>query len=87
MSPSKKKKQNPKPKKTKKTTKTRLAIAPVRDLMKDAGADLVAKDAILAVVSHLETMIETISKNALELVKLSKRKKVTGADVSKAATM
>jgi histone H3/H4 len=70
-----------------KTSKTRLALAPVRELMKDAGADLVAKDAIMAVVEHLEATIKTVSKNALELVKLSKRKKVTGADVSKAFTM
>jgi len=55
--------------------------------MKDAGADLVAKDAIMTVVEHLEATIKSVSKNALELVKLSKRKKVTGADVSKAITM
>ncbi len=69
------------------TAKTRLALAPVRELMKDAGADLVAKDAIMAVVEHLESTIKGVSKNALELVKLSKRKKVTGADVAKAITM
>ena len=68
-------------------SKTRLALAPVRELMKDAGADLVAKDAIMAVVSYLEDTIKKVSKNALELVKLSKRKKVTGADVAKAFTM
>ncbi len=55
--------------------------------MKDAGADLVAKDAIMTVVEHLEATIKKVSKNALELVKLSKRKKVTGADVAKAFTM
>jgi len=70
-----------------KSAKTRLALAPVRELMKDAGADLVAKDAIMTVVEHLEATIKSVSKNALELVKLSKRKKVTGADVSKAITM
>jgi histone H3/H4 len=70
-----------------KASKTRLALAPVRELMKDAGADLVAKDAIMAVVSYLEDTIKKVSKNALELVKLSKRKKVTGADIAKAFTM
>jgi histone H3/H4 len=76
-----------KKKKKKATGKTRLALAPVRELMKDAGADLVAKDAIMAVVQYLEDTIKKVSGNALELVKLSKRKKVTGADVAKAITM
>jgi histone H3/H4 len=84
---SKKKKEPKTAKKTVPKVKTRLAVAPVRDLMKEAGADLVANDAIIAVVQYLEDRIKKVSKNAMDLVNLSKRKKVTGADIAKAITM
>ena len=60
----------------------RLAIAPVRDLMKDAGAKLVAKDAVLKLVEYLEAEIEEITKKAIGFAKHAGRKKVMMSDIN-----
>jgi histone H3/H4 len=60
----------------------RLAIAPVRDLMNENGAKLVAKDALLKVVEYLESRIKEITKKALELAKHAGREKIMMNDIA-----
>jgi len=60
----------------------RLAIAPVRDLMKETGAKLVAKDAVMKLVEYLEGQIETITSKAVGLAKHAGRKKVMMSDIN-----
>jgi histone H3/H4 len=60
----------------------RLAIAPVRDLMKDAGAKLVSKDAVMKLVEFLEAEIEKITSKAIGYAKHAGRKKVMMTDVT-----
>ena len=60
----------------------RLAIAPVRDLMKENGAKLVAKDAVMKLVEYLEGSIEEITMKAVKLAKHAGRKKVMMSDIT-----
>ncbi len=60
----------------------RLAIAPVRDLMKDAGAKLVAKDAVMKLVEYLEGECESLTRKAVGFAKHAGRKKVMMSDIS-----
>ena len=60
----------------------RLAIAPVRDLMKENGAKLVAKDAVMKLVDYLEGRIEEVTRKAVGLAKHAGRKKVMMSDVN-----
>ncbi|MFX1519461.1 MAG: histone [Promethearchaeota archaeon] len=60
----------------------RLAIAPVRDLMKETGAKLVAKDAVMKLVEYLEGRIEEITSKAVGLAKHAGRKKVMMSDIT-----
>ncbi len=60
----------------------RLAIAPVRDLMKENGAKLVAKDAVMKLVEYLEGRIEEVTMKAVGLAKHAGRKKVMMSDVT-----
>ena len=60
----------------------RLAIAPVRDLMKDAGAKLVAKDALKKLVEYLEADVEKLTRKAIGFAKHAGRKKIMMTDVN-----
>ena len=60
----------------------RLAIAPVRELMGDAGAKLVAKGAVHRVVEYLESQVADLTKKALSFAKHSGRKKIMLKDVT-----
>ncbi|MFX1519677.1 MAG: histone [Promethearchaeota archaeon] len=60
----------------------RLAIAPVRDLMKDAGAKLVAKGAVMKLVEYLEGECETLTRKAVGFAKHAGRKKVMMSDIN-----
>jgi histone H3/H4 len=60
----------------------RLAIAPVRDLMKENGAKLVAKDAVMKLVEYLEGSIEEITMKAVKLAKHAGRKKIMMSDIT-----
>ncbi len=72
-------KEDPKKKRAK---APRLAIAPVRGLMGDAGADLVSKNAVFRLVEHLESQIGDITKKALAFAMNAGRKKVMLKDVT-----
>jgi histone H3/H4 len=60
----------------------RLAIAPVRDLMKDSGAKLVSKDAVMKLVEYLEGEIEALTMKASKFAKHAGRKKVMMTDIN-----
>ena len=58
-------------------TKTAL-----RRLMKvEAGANIVAADAVLALMDYLQDLAVDITKEALDLAKHAKRKTISKADV------
>ena len=60
----------------------RLAIAPVRDLMKESGAKLVAKDAVSKLVESLEPEVEELTRKAIGFAKHAGRKKVMMTDIN-----
>jgi len=60
----------------------RLAIAPVRDLMKDSGAKLVAKGAVSKLVDFLEAEVEELTRKAIGFAKHAGRKKVMMTDIN-----
>ena len=60
----------------------RLAIAPVRDLMKDSGAKLVAKGAVMKLVDYLEEQCETLTRKVVGFAKHAGRKKVMMSDIN-----
>ena len=58
-------------------TKTAL-----RRLMKEeAGANIVAADAVAALMDHLQDMATNLTKKALELAKHAKRKTISKPDI------
>lgn len=62
-----------------------IAKAPIRRLMKNQGANLVAEDAVLTLIGNLESFGADVTKAAMKLAKEDKRKRVTADDVSAAA--
>lgn len=73
-----------KPAPKKKATSKRggyIAKAPIRRLMKAEGAELVAESAVSLLIEKLEEMGEKVTKEAVKLVKVDKRKRVTAADI------
>ncbi|MFX1520372.1 MAG: histone [Promethearchaeota archaeon] len=60
----------------------RLAIAPVRDLMKESGSKLVSKDAVMKLVEYLESEIEALTMKAVGFAKHAGRKKVMMSDIT-----
>lgn len=62
-----------------------IAKAPIRRLMKNCGADLVAEDALAGLVAYLEQQADALTKKALKVAEADKRKKITAQDVIKAA--
>ena len=62
-----------------------IAKAPIRRLMKDHGASLVAEGALAGLVAFLEGHADTVTKKALKIAEADKRKKLTAEDVIKAA--
>ncbi|MHA1793671.1 MAG: histone-like protein [Promethearchaeota archaeon] len=71
-----------------KTAKKRyLAWSPVRDLMKSVGAQIVARDAVNALIKHLEEKATAITTAALKLTRHSKRIKLTKDDIELALKM
>ncbi|MHA1776859.1 MAG: histone-like protein [Promethearchaeota archaeon] len=81
----KKKSKKPAPKKKKAVSRASyIAKAPIRRLMKDEGATLVAEDALELLIDVLTKAAEEKTKAAIKLVKADKRKRVTAADISAA---
>ncbi|TFH26046.1 MAG: histone [Promethearchaeota archaeon] len=61
-----------------------IAKAPIRRLMKDEGASLVAENALELLIDILTKAAQEKTKEAIKLVKADKRKRVTAADISAA---
>lgn len=68
-------------KKNKPTTKKYIAKAPIRRLMKDEGAKLVAEAAVDLLITKLEKTATDVTKSAIKLVKTDKRKRLTAPDI------
>lgn len=61
--------------------------SPVRKLMKDNGAEMVAREAVDALIDYLEKVAVQISSEALKLASHSRRKTVTPKDMKSAMRM
>lgn len=61
--------------------KHKLAWSPVRDLMKSVGAQVVARDAVDAMITFLEETAKKVVGDALKLTRHSKRIKLTRDDI------
>jgi|SaaInl8_150m_RNA_FD_contig_21_1541894_length_332_multi_7_in_0_out_0_1 histone H3/H4 len=61
-----------------------IAKAPIRRLMKNEGASLVAEDAVVLLIEELTKVGQAVTKKAVKLVKDDKRKRVTAADITAA---
>lgn len=61
--------------------------SPIRKLMKDNGAEVVARNAVEALIKHLESCAGQISSQALALAKQAGRKKITQKDMKLAMDM
>ena len=59
-----------------------FAWSPLRALMKDAGAEIVARDAVEVLLNYHEDRASSITEDALVFAKHSNRKKVSKADVN-----
>ena len=59
-----------------------FAWSPLRRVMADAGAKIVARDAIAHLIGWLQEEAVRISKRAYVLTKHSKRKKITKGDIT-----
>ncbi|MHA1721254.1 MAG: histone-like protein [Promethearchaeota archaeon] len=59
-----------------------IAKAPIRRLMKNEGAGLVAEDAVILLIDELTKAAKEVTKEAVKLVKGDKRKRVTAADIA-----
>ena len=68
-------------------TKKAFAWSPIRELMKNNGAEIVARKAVEDLISYLEEVTSQISSKALELAKHSGRKKITANDMKIAMDM
>ena len=62
-----------------------ISKAPIRRLMKNYGANLVAEDAVKHLIDYLEGFAKDVTKEAIAVAKGDKRKKVTAEDVMAAA--
>jgi len=71
-------------KKKAKANKKYIAKAPIRRLMKDEGAKLVAEAAVDLLISKLEKTATDVTKAAIKIVKADKRKRLTAPDVQMA---
>jgi histone H3/H4 len=76
--------------KKKKATSKRssyIAKAPIRRLMKNEGASLVAEAAVDVLIDELTKIGTKVTKAAVKYVKGDKRKRITGADIIAAQRM
>jgi histone H3/H4 len=61
-----------------------FAWSPVRKLMKDNGADMVAREAVDALIDYLENIAKGATNKALEMTRHAGRKKLTVGDMAMA---
>ncbi len=71
----------------KKMAKKVFAWSPVRKLMKDNGAEMVARDAVDALIDYLEKLAKGMTNKALEMTRHAGRKKLTLGDMDLAMTI
>ncbi|MHA1745109.1 MAG: histone [Promethearchaeota archaeon] len=62
--------------------KKTFAWSPLRALMKKAGAQIVSREAVEALLYYLEDRSKKLTAMSLKFAKHSKRKKVTAGDMS-----
>lgn len=65
----------------KKSPSSFISKAPIKRFMKEQGAALVSKEAILLMINQLEVQAKRTTKKALSLVKDEKRKRLTAEDI------
>ena len=58
-----------------------FAWSPIRKLMKDNGAEMVARDAVDALIDYLEKTAKIMTNKALEMTRHAQRKKLTDIDM------
>lgn len=76
-----------KAKKYRKAHKGGLAWAPIRRLMDQVGANIVARDAVDYLKRLLEEEIVDLTQRAMKFTELAKRKKVQADDIEMAIKM
>ena len=59
-----------------------FAWSPVRKLMKDNGAEMVAREAVDALIDYLEKVARAVTNKALEMTRHAQRKKLTANDMT-----
>ncbi|MFX0103351.1 MAG: histone [Candidatus Hodarchaeota archaeon] len=64
-----------------------LAWSPIRELMKKAGAEMVSKDAVDALISIMEEKAVALTVKALQFCRHADRKKLTKDDMVLAIEM
>ena len=64
-----------------------FAWSPIRKLMKDNGAEMVARDAVDALIDYLEKKARGMTTKALEMTRHAGRKKLTLNDMDLAMTV
>lgn len=64
-----------------------FAWSPVRKLMKDNGAEMVARDAVDALIDYLEKLAKGVTSKALEMTRHAGRKKLTMTDMDLAMSL
>ena len=62
-------------------SKSALAWAPIRRLMKRQGATIVARDAVDLLIEHLASTVMSITESAQGFTNHAKRKKITRGDI------
>lgn len=62
--------------------KRSFAWSPLRKLMKKAGANIVARNAVDLLISDLEGVAQKLTQKALGFAKHAKRKKITKDDMA-----
>ena len=58
-----------------------LPKAPIERIMRDAGAERVSEDAVIALTKILENTAEVITEDAIALAKHAGRKTITAQDI------
>ncbi|MHA1688991.1 MAG: histone [Promethearchaeota archaeon] len=58
-----------------------FAWSPIRKLMKDNGAEMVARDAVDALIDYLEALAKNVTNKALEMTRHAGRKKLVLEDL------
>ncbi|MHA1795924.1 MAG: histone [Promethearchaeia archaeon] len=58
-----------------------FAWSPIRELMKESGAEMVSKDAVDRMIEFLEKEAKKITNKALEMTRHSGRKKLIADDI------